>query len=85
MGASTLDLGILGRIDLFAYYGKLFITYSCKKIKSQRQKILLIACIFMSTSIGASVFLLHNLFNIGLFLHFREISGTYTCLHFNNY
>ena len=51
--ASTLNLGILGKIYIFAYDERAFHSSSWKKIRSLREKFLLMACIFMSKFIGS--------------------------------
>ena len=51
-GASTLNLGSLGKTDLFAYYGRAFHYLQLKKKSLRPTKIVPAACIFMSTFIG---------------------------------
>ena len=51
-GASILNLSIFGKIGLFAYHGKAFNYLNGEKNKAVGQKIVPVACIFMSMFIG---------------------------------
>ena len=93
---STLNVGILGKINLFAYYGRDFITYSLKKkicpcVKNCARGMHFYVKVYRMTRQNWADSILTqlrlewcNLDKVELFLNFHEISGGNTGFRSNN-